>query len=116
MPGVALARIVGVLCLPRQIRSNLFVFPGCYGAFLSAIGGIMVADYYFLRKRRLNLPDRYRAEGRFRCRGCFHPAGPPARRSTPKGRMTTRSNATTSETISATSTRLARIPRMRAFG
>ncbi len=73
--GVALAGIVGTLCFPWEILDNLFAFLGYYGAFLSAIGGIMVADYYILRKRRINVPDLYRTDGQFRYWGGFNPAG-----------------------------------------
>ena len=73
--GVALAGIVGTLCFPWQLLNNLFVFLGYYGAFLSAIGGIMVADYYLIRRRRLNVPDLYAMQGQFRYAGGFNIAG-----------------------------------------
>ena len=73
--GVALAGIVGTICFPWLILDNLFVFLGYYGAFLSAIGGIMVADYYFVRKRRLNVPELYNAEGQYRYTGGFNLGG-----------------------------------------
>lgn len=73
--AVALAGIVGTLCFPWEILNNLFVFLGYYGAFLSAIGGIMMADYYILRRRRLNIPDLYRYEGQFQYKYGFNPAG-----------------------------------------
>lgn len=73
--GVVLAGVVGTLCFPWAILDNLFVFLGYYGAFLSAIGGIMVADYYLIRRRRLNVPDLYRPQGQFRYLGGVNPAG-----------------------------------------
>ena len=73
--GVALAGVVGTLCFPWAILDNLFSFLGYYGAFLSAIGGIMIADYYLIRRRRLNVPDLYRVDGQFRYAGGFNPAG-----------------------------------------
>lgn len=73
--AVALAGIVGTLCFPWKILGNLFVFLGYYGAFLSAIGGIMVADYYVLRKRRLNVPELFSLTGQFRYTGGFNMAG-----------------------------------------
>ncbi|MFD2741635.1 NCS1 family transporter [Sulfitobacter aestuarii] len=73
--AVVLAGIVGTICFPWEILNNLFVFLGYYGAFLSAIGGIMVADYYLLRRRRLNVPDLFRMEGQFYYAGGFNPAG-----------------------------------------
>lgn len=73
--AVALAGIVGTLCFPWAVLNNLFVFLGYYGAFLSAIGGIMVADYYVLRRRRVNVPELYALEGQYRYAGGFNIAG-----------------------------------------
>lgn len=73
--GVALAGIIGTLCFPWKLLNNLFVFLGYYGAFLSAIGGIMVADYYLIRRRRVNVPDLYSASGQFRYAGGVNWAG-----------------------------------------
>ncbi len=73
--AVALAGIVGTLCFPWKILNNLFVFLGYYGAFLSAIGGIMVADYYIIRKRRINVPELYSLTGQFRYASGFNVAG-----------------------------------------
>ncbi|MTH79461.1 NCS1 family transporter [Paracoccus aestuariivivens] len=73
--GVALAGIVGTLCFPWLILDNLFSFLGYYGAFLSAIGGIIVADYYVIRRRRVNVPALFDPEGQYRYAGGFNPAG-----------------------------------------
>ena len=73
--AVVMAGVVGTLCFPWQILDNLFVFLGYYGAFLSAIGGIMVADYYVIRRRRLNVPALYDLEGQYRYGRSFNPAG-----------------------------------------
>lgn len=73
--AVAIAAVVGTLFMPWKILDNLFTFLFSYGAFLSAIGGIMVADYYFIRKRRINIPDLYREHGQFHYVRGFNPAG-----------------------------------------
>lgn len=73
--GVALAGIAGTLCFPWQILGNLFVFLGYYGAFLSAIGGIIVADYYVLRGRKVNVPELFNPTGQYRYAGGFNIAG-----------------------------------------
>lgn len=73
--GVALAGIVGTLCFPWEILNNLFVFLGYYGAFLSAIGGIMVADYYVIRGRKVNVPELFNPQGQYRYSGGFNLAG-----------------------------------------
>ncbi|WOC15282.1 NCS1 family transporter [Pseudochrobactrum sp. MP213Fo] len=64
--GVALAGIIGTLCFPWLILDNLFVFLNYYGAFLASIGGIMIADYYIIRRRRLNVPELFHSTGQFR--------------------------------------------------
>lgn len=73
--AVALAGVVGTLSFPWLILDNLFTFLGYYGALLSAVGGIMVCDYYVIRRRRINVPDLYRPDGQFRFAGGFNPAG-----------------------------------------
>ena len=73
--GVALAGVVGTLAMPWLILDNLFTFLGYYGALLSAVGGIMIADYYVLRRRRINVPALYEARGQFRFSGGVNPAG-----------------------------------------
>jgi NCS1 family nucleobase:cation symporter-1 len=73
--GVVISAIVGTMSVPWWILNHLFGFLFTYGSFLSAIGGIMIADYYVLRKRRLNVPDLYRKKGQFRYMGGVNPAG-----------------------------------------
>jgi len=73
--GVALAGVVGTLAFPWLILNNLFTFLGYYGALLSAVGGIMICDYYVIRRRRINVPELYRSHGQFHYMGGFNPAG-----------------------------------------
>lgn len=73
--AVVLAGIVGTLCFPWALLNNLFVFLSYCGAFLSGIGGIMVADYYVLRRRRLNVPELYDPAGQYSYVSGFNPAG-----------------------------------------
>jgi len=73
--GVVISAIVGTLSVPWWILNHLFGFLFTYGSFLSAIGGIMIADYYVIRRRRLNVPELYRRNGQFRYMGGVNPAG-----------------------------------------
>ncbi|TCK03566.1 NCS1 family transporter [Marinobacterium mangrovicola] len=73
--ALVLAGIIGTLAMPWLILNNLFTFLSYYGALLSAVGGIMVADYYLLRRRRLNVPDLFNPNGQFRFASGFNPAG-----------------------------------------
>jgi NCS1 family nucleobase:cation symporter-1 len=40
---------------------------------LGAVGGIMIADYYLLRRRRLNVDDLYRRGGEYEYKAGFNP-------------------------------------------
>nr|WP_299244940.1 NCS1 family transporter [uncultured Halomonas sp.] len=73
--AVFIAGVVGTLSMPWAILDNLFSFLFSYGSFLSAIGGIMIADYYLIRKRRLNVPELYMYSGQFYYTKGFNLAG-----------------------------------------
>lgn len=73
--AVFIAGVVGTLSMPWAILDNLFAFLFSYGSFLSAIGGIMIADYFILRNRRLNVPELYSTQGQFRYYKGVNPAG-----------------------------------------
>ncbi|WP_261317403.1 MULTISPECIES: NCS1 family transporter [unclassified Halomonas] len=73
--ALVIAGVVGTASMPWLILDNLFTFLSYYGAVLSAVGGIMVADYYLLRRRRLNVPALFDPAGQFRFCGGFNPAG-----------------------------------------
>lgn len=64
--GIILAGIVGTIVQPWAILDNLFLYLGYYGAILSAVAGIIICDYYLIRKRRLHVKDLYQAEGQFK--------------------------------------------------
>lgn len=51
---------------------NLFV--QIYSVFLGPIIGVMLADYYFVRKQRLDLAELYNPEGRYTYASGFNPA------------------------------------------
>jgi nucleobase:cation symporter-1, NCS1 family len=36
-----------------------------YSSLMGAVGGILIADYWILRKRQLSLPDLFRMNGRY---------------------------------------------------
>ncbi len=73
--GVVLAGIIGTATMPWLILEHLFTFLGFYGGALSAIGGIMICDYFIIRRRRVNIPDLYKIDGQFRYMKGHNPAG-----------------------------------------
>jgi NCS1 family nucleobase:cation symporter-1 len=75
--GALIAAAVGALILPWKLIASagdyLFTWLLGYGAMLGAVGGIMIADYYVLRRRRLIVDDLYRRGGAYEYRGGWNP-------------------------------------------
>jgi NCS1 family nucleobase:cation symporter-1 len=68
--GGFLTALIGLLMMPWKLIADpsgyIFTWLIAYSALLGPIGGILIADYFVIRKRRLNLPDLYRADGEYR--------------------------------------------------
>lgn len=64
--GVFIAGIVGSIVQPWSLFDILIPLLLIVGGILSAIVGILFADYYLLRKRRVNVPDLYEENGQFK--------------------------------------------------
>jgi NCS1 family nucleobase:cation symporter-1 len=45
-----------------------------YSSLMGAVGGILIADYWILRKRELSLPDLFKLDGRYSYGGGTNPA------------------------------------------
>ena len=75
--GAMIAAVIGFVMLPWKIMASagsyLFVWLLGYGAMLGAVGGIMIADYYILRKRVLAVEDLYRRGGEYEYKGGWNP-------------------------------------------
>ncbi|HET7578972.1 MAG TPA: NCS1 family transporter, partial [Bacillales bacterium] len=64
--GVFIAGFVGSIVQPWLLFNILVPVLLVVGAILSAIVGILFADYYLIRKRRVNVLDLYESKGQFR--------------------------------------------------
>jgi nucleobase:cation symporter-1, NCS1 family len=73
--GVITAGIVGTLVQPWELFGVIIPFLLVVGGILSAIVGILFADYYLLRKRRVNVPDLYEDHGQYKYMGGVNLAG-----------------------------------------
>jgi NCS1 family nucleobase:cation symporter-1 len=72
--GGFITGIIGILLQPWKRVSDpsgyIFNWLIAYSALLGPIGGILIADYFFYRRRVLNLPALYSPHGEYRfCRG-----------------------------------------------
>ena len=68
--GGLITGLVGVLMMPWKLVADpsgyIFTWLIAYSALLGPIGGILIADYFVWRRRRLNLAALYRPEGEYR--------------------------------------------------
>ncbi len=68
--GGYITGVIGILMMPWKLVADpsgyIFTWLIGYGALLGPIGGILIADYFVYRRRSLNLPGLYRAEGEYR--------------------------------------------------
>jgi len=75
--GGLIAGVIGILIMPWRLVSDLggYIFTWLigYSALLGSIAGIMLVDYYAIRRTELNVEDLYRREGRYRYLGGFNP-------------------------------------------
>ncbi len=65
--GGYITGIIGVLIFPWKLIADpngyIFTWLIAYSSLLGPVGGIMIADYYFIRKKELVAADLYRHDG-----------------------------------------------------
>ena len=68
--GGIITGIIGILIMPWNLLSDpgsyIFTWLGTYGGATGAIAGVLVADYWWIRRTHLKLADLYRADGVYR--------------------------------------------------
>jgi NCS1 family nucleobase:cation symporter-1 len=68
--GGMLTAIIGVLIMPwKLIESShgyIFNWLVAYSALLGAVGGILICDYWVLRRTKLDLPELFNPSGKYR--------------------------------------------------
>lgn len=75
--GGLITGILGILIMPWKLMSDpsmyIFNWLGVYSGFLGPIAAIIIADYFIIRKKELNLPDLYMEEGEYTFKRGFNP-------------------------------------------
>ncbi len=68
--GGLITGVLGIVMMPWKIMASaggyIFTWLIGYSALLGPIAGIMIVDYWIIRKTVLDVPDLYRPEGRYR--------------------------------------------------
>ena len=76
--GGMITALVGILIMPWKVLESsqgyIFTWLVGYSALLGPIGGILIADYFVLRRARLSVDDLYRRGGAYEYSGGFNPA------------------------------------------
>jgi NCS1 family nucleobase:cation symporter-1 len=67
--GGIITALLGIVSFPWVLFNNvgayIFTWLVGYGSLLGAIGAVMIADYWIVRRRQLSLADLYKHEGRY---------------------------------------------------
>jgi NCS1 family nucleobase:cation symporter-1 len=74
--GGLITGIAGVLIFPWKLIADpggyIFTWLVGYSSLLGPVGGILIADYYFIRRQQLSLTDLYATDGIYRFTGGFN--------------------------------------------
>lgn len=74
--GGLITAFIGILMMPWELMSSMgaYIFTWLigYSGLMGAIGGIMIADYWILRKQNLNLADLFKTDGVYSYSGGFN--------------------------------------------
>ena len=70
--GGILTGVIAILMQPWNLMADsslyIFVWLGITGAFLGSVAGILIAEYWLIRRRTLNIEDLYRRGGTYEYR------------------------------------------------
>jgi NCS1 family nucleobase:cation symporter-1 len=73
--GGLITGIIGILMMPWKLVADpngyIFTWLIAYSALLGPIGGILIADYFVVRRRKLNVNALYKPDGEYRFTGGF---------------------------------------------
>jgi NCS1 family nucleobase:cation symporter-1 len=77
--GALLTGVVGILIQPWRLVADptgyIFQWLDGYSALLGGVGGVLIADYFLVRRTRLDLRGLYEKAGPYWYTDGFHPAG-----------------------------------------
>jgi len=76
--GGYITGIIGILIFPWKLIADptgyIFTWLVGYSSLLGPVGGILIVDYYFIRKRQLSVADLYDSKGLYSYRNGFNMA------------------------------------------
>jgi len=72
--GVIIAGVIGLVMQPWRAAPELLKYMSMIAGALAPVAGIMICDYYVLRKRKINLNELYTPGGQYRYWKNWNPA------------------------------------------
>jgi NCS1 family nucleobase:cation symporter-1 len=67
--GGLITAALGIAMMPWKLYADasayIFTWLIGYSSLMGAVGGVLIADYWFLRDRVLSLPDLFKVDGRY---------------------------------------------------
>jgi Cytosine/uracil/thiamine/allantoin permeases len=67
--GGLITAVIGILMMPWKLYADaaayIFTWLLGYSSLMGALGGILIADYWIIRRQKLSLPDLFKLEGRY---------------------------------------------------
>ncbi|QDP97820.1 NCS1 family nucleobase:cation symporter-1 [Microlunatus elymi] len=74
--GGIITGILGIVIMPWRLLENantyIFVWLDFYGGLFGAVAGVMIADYWFIKRRRIEVAECYRRDGHYWFTGGWH--------------------------------------------
>jgi NCS1 family nucleobase:cation symporter-1 len=74
--GGYITGIIGILIFPWKLIASptgyIFTWLIAYSSLLGPVGGIMIADYYFIRKQQLSVAQLFEPDGRYSFKNGFN--------------------------------------------
>jgi NCS1 family nucleobase:cation symporter-1 len=76
--GGLITAVIGVLMMPWRLYSDaaayIFTWLLGYSSLMGALGGILIVDYWIIRRQRLSVEDLFQEHGAYRYRNGVNPA------------------------------------------
>lgn len=74
--GGYITGFIGILIFPWKLIASptgyIFTWLVAYSSLLGPVGGILIADYYFIRRQKLDVDDLYKNTGRYKFTNGFN--------------------------------------------
>jgi NCS1 family nucleobase:cation symporter-1 len=71
--GGLITAVIGIVMMPWKLYADaaayIFTWLIGYSSLMGAVGGILIADYWVLRRQQLALPELFKATGRYQYNG-----------------------------------------------